>query len=70
MGVLDKFGPGSSDERRAGLVEVRVSAHACPRCGCMVALDLADRHWAWHEALEPPAGPASVMDATSHDEDS
>ena len=51
-------------------MEVRVSAHACPRCGCMVALDLADRHWAWHEALEPPAGPASVMDATSHDEDS
>jgi hypothetical protein len=36
----------------------------------MVALDLADRHWAWHEALEPPASPASVMDVASRDVDS
>jgi hypothetical protein len=56
MGVLDKVGLGKDDDRRRGLVEVRLSQHACPRCGCMVALDLAAEHRSWHGLLdgEPP----------------
>ncbi len=50
MGFLDNLrGGGSAGDRKDGLVQVRLSAHACPLCGCMVALDLASEHWAWHD---------------------
>lgn len=51
MGFLDNL-RGGTDERKEGLVQVRVSAHACPRCGCMVALDLVQEHRAWHDVVE------------------
>src|SRR3954451_10384576 len=48
-----KGGFNNSADRRAGPVELRLSAHACPRCGSMVALDFVQRHWAWHDLVEP-----------------
>lgn len=32
--------------------QVRTSAHACTMCGAMVALDLLDRHKAWHQEVD------------------
>ena len=52
MGFLDNLRGGVTDDRKDGLVQVRMSAHACPQCGCMVALDLAREHWAWHDLIE------------------
>ncbi len=58
MGFLDNLrGDGSSEDRKEGLVQVRLSAHACPLCGCMVALDLAREHWAWHDLIGNSNGP-------------
>ncbi|MEO6998699.1 MAG: hypothetical protein ABI112_11500 [Terracoccus sp.] len=52
MGLLDNLRRGgSSEDRKEGLVQVRLSAHACPLCGAMVALDLAREHWAWHDLI-------------------
>lgn len=51
MAFLDRF--RGVDDRREGLVKVRLSAHACPACGCMVALDLAREHRAWHAQIQP-----------------
>lgn len=31
---------------------VRMSAHACRRCGAMVALDLLETHDDWHRSVE------------------
>lgn len=46
MGLLDRF--KEADNRREGLVRVRLSQHGCPQCGSMVALELARAHREWH----------------------